>query len=92
VEHSGTGVTVTIGDFTDGFYVEDDGPGFPADERADVFEAGYSPGKNGTGFGLTVVKQIAEAHGWEPRVSDPTGSGARLEIANISSTEPAAHQ
>ncbi len=41
---NGGGVTVTLGDIVDasGFYVADDGPGIPEDERCAVFEAGYS--------------------------------------------------
>jgi len=50
-EHGGDAVTVTVGDLSDGFHLEDDGPGIPADARADVFEGGYSTATGGTGFG-----------------------------------------
>jgi len=33
VEHGGENVTITVGDFDDGFYVADDGPGISPDER-----------------------------------------------------------
>ncbi len=42
VEHGDNDVTVTVGALDAGFYVEDDGPGIPDDEREDVFEAGHS--------------------------------------------------
>ncbi|MCJ0619651.1 PAS domain S-box protein, partial [Haloarcula hispanica] len=61
IVESDTGVTVTVGDIDDasGFYVADDGPGVPEDERDTVFEAGYSTAPEGTGFGLAIVADIA---------------------------------
>ena len=62
-QHAGDGVTVTVGALAGGFYVEDDGPGIPEGERESVFDAGYSTDPEGTGFGLSIVEEIAEAHG-----------------------------
>ena len=70
VEHGGADVTVTVGELDDGFYIEDDGPGIPSDERDAVFEAGYSKSTDGTGFGLSIVEQIVTAHDWYIRVTD----------------------
>ncbi len=83
VEHGGEDVTVTVGAVEDGFYVEDDGPGISEDERKKVFEAGYSTAEDGTGFGLSIVKQVAHAHGWEVRVTDGSQGGARFEITGV---------
>jgi signal transduction histidine kinase len=83
IEHGGSDVTVTIGNIDDGFYIEDDGPGIPGDKRDEVFEAGYSTAEGGTGFGLNIVEQIAEAHGWEVRVTEGSEGGARFEITGI---------
>jgi PAS domain S-box-containing protein len=83
VEHGGPEVTVTVGELTDGFYVEDDGAGIPTDERNAIFEVGYSQSANGTGFGLNIVKQIVDAHDWQIRVTDGTDGGARFEITNV---------
>jgi PAS domain S-box-containing protein len=83
VEHGGEDMTVTIGALDDGFYVEDDASGIPETERDTVFEAGYSTSDEGTGFGLAIVKQIADAHGWEIRVTDGSDGGARLEITGV---------
>jgi signal transduction histidine kinase len=47
VEYAGPDVTIEVGDLDDGFYVADDGPGIPPDERGDVFEAGYSSNQGG---------------------------------------------
>ena len=87
VEHAGDDVTITIGELADGFYVEDDGPGIADAERDEVFDAGYSTARNGTGFGLSIVKQVADAHGWKIRVCEGPTGGARFEITGISFAE-----
>jgi len=83
IEHGGDEVTVTVGDLPDGFYIEDDGSGIPEDERGNVFDAGYSTTEDGTGFGLSIVKQIAEGHGWDIRVTDGFNGGARFEFTGV---------
>ncbi|MBP1923285.1 PAS domain S-box-containing protein [Halorubrum alkaliphilum] len=83
IEHGGEEVTVTVGVMDDGFYVEDDGPGIPEDRRDRVFTAGYSTSEDGTGFGLSIVKQITEAHGWEICITQSTESSTRLEITGV---------
>ncbi|QKY16467.1 PAS domain-containing protein [Halorubrum sp. CBA1229] len=83
IDHGGGDVTVTVGEMDTGFYVEDDGPGIPADEREAIFEAGYSTRADGTGFGLSIVKRIVEAHEWEIDVTDGGEGGARFEITGV---------
>jgi PAS domain S-box-containing protein len=80
VEHAGEGVTVTVGALEDGFYVADDGPGVPESERERVFESGYSTAEEGTGFGLAIVAEIVQAHGWAVEVGESAAGGARFEI------------
>jgi len=83
VDHGGDDVTVEIGALDGGFYVADDGPGIPAEERADVFDLGHSTDRNGTGFGLAIVKRIADAHGWEIGVDRSDAGGARFVITGV---------
>ncbi|NHN49954.1 GAF domain-containing protein [Halostella sp. JP-L12] len=66
-----------------GFFVEDDGPGIPDDEKGDVFEAGHTTTADGTGYGLYIVSEIAAAHGWEVAVVDGGDGGARFEITGV---------
>lgn len=87
IEHGGDDVTVTVGTVDDGFFVEDNGPGIPEDDRQDVFEAGYSTAADGTGFGLSIVKQIVEAHGWTITVTEGAAGGARFEITGLEFTD-----
>ncbi|WP_435067872.1 PAS domain S-box protein [Haloplanus sp. C73] len=83
VDHGGKAVTITIGEMADGFYVADDGPGIPESEREDVFEAGYSTVEDGTGFGLRIVRQVAEAHEWDIDLCESEGGGARFEFRGV---------
>jgi PAS domain S-box-containing protein len=83
VDHAGEDATVTVGPLPDGFYVADDGPGLPADAGDDVFEFGYSS-DDGTGFGLAIVRSIAEAHGWTVDTATSTDGGARFDFTGVS--------
>jgi len=83
LEHGGEDVTVTVGELADGFYVEDTGPGIPEAERDEVFVAGYSTSEGGTGFGLAIIKRVAEAHGWDIDVTEGSTGGARFEITGV---------
>jgi PAS domain S-box-containing protein len=87
VEHGGESVQVTVGDLVDGFYIEDDGPGIPAEDRETVFQGGYSTSHDGTGLGLSIVKEIVEAHGWTIEVTEATEGGARFEITGVDTVE-----
>ncbi len=80
VEHVGPDVTIRVGDLEDGFYIEDDGPGIPEEDREQVFESGYSTADAGTGFGLAIVKETVESHGWQVELTDGELGGARFEI------------
>jgi len=83
VEHAGEDVTVTVGDVEGGFYVADDGRGIPESDRETVFETGYTTSDDGTGFGLEIVEAVASAHGWDVRVTDAAGGGARFEFTGV---------
>lgn len=86
VEHGGPDVTIRVGELPDGFYVEDDGPGVPADKRETVFEAGYSGKDNGTGLGLTFIAHLADAYGWSYTLTSNDDGGARFEFENLTQT------
>ena len=96
VEHGSTGrrapsadadpaspMSVRVGACDGGFYVEDDGPGIPPDDRERVFDHGYSTSSDGTGFGLSIVEEIVQAHGWSVAVAAGDDGGARFEIVGV---------
>ena len=82
IEHGRDDVTITVGRLEDGdgFYVADDGRGIPTERHSEVFEHGYTTDERGTGFGLSIVERIAEAHGWTANVTDAEDGGARFEF------------
>ena len=84
IEHGGSDVTVRVGQFDDtGLYVENSGPPIPEDIRETVFEPGHTSAQGGTGFGLTIVKRIVEAHGWEVSITEGSDGGARFEFTGV---------
>ena len=83
VEHTSQDVTVAIGGLQDGFYVEDDGSGIPENIRDDILEPGYTTTEDGTGFGLSIVSQVAEAHGWNVNITESSEGGARFEMTDV---------
>jgi signal transduction histidine kinase len=64
--------------------VEDHGIGIPEDQLHRIFEKFYrvdqKEGISGTGLGLTVVKEIVEAHGGKISVSSKIGKGSKISI------------
>ena len=94
VEHGDDDVIVEVGplgadvagagastdDRVGGFYVADDGPGVSPDDRDSVFDHGYTTATDGTGFGLAIVSDIAEAHGWSVDLTESESGGVRFEI------------
>ncbi|OYR59030.1 sensor histidine kinase [Halorubrum halodurans] len=89
VTHGGDSVTVEVGALADGrgFYLADDGPGIPAEFREEAFAAGVSTDPDGTGFGLKIVAEVADAHGWSLSLADDA-EGARFEFRGVDSAAP----
>ena len=83
---SDEGVTIRVGALPDGFYIEDDGPGIPESEREDVFDPGYTTREDGTGFGLGIVRNVVDAHGWTVTITESADGGARFEITDVETT------
>jgi PAS domain S-box-containing protein len=76
-------VTVRVGAEDDLFYVADDGVGIDPSAQQSVFEEGYTTDPAGNGYGLSIVRNIVEAHGWEVDVTESRDGGARFEITDV---------
>ncbi len=90
IDHAGSDVSVRVESTDGGFAVEDDGPGVPEEDQDRIFDAGYSTTEDGTGFGLNIVEQIAEAHGWTITVTTASAGGARFEFTGVAVVDDAA--
>jgi len=90
VKYSGDSREIVVRGFSrNGHFViavQDFGVGLDDDEAARVFERFYRGGSEltrtvkGTGLGLALVKQIAEAHGGSVAVESTPGSGSTFSI------------
>jgi two-component system, OmpR family, sensor histidine kinase TctE len=82
-------VTVSVrADHVDGIaqlHVQDTGPGIPAAEREHVFERFYrvlGTGAEGSGLGLSIVREVAELHGGQVVLGDgEDGTGTLVIVA-----------
>jgi len=87
VQHCESGVNLTVEPIESpdvvGFYVADDGPGIETEQTERLFEWGYTSEESGTGFGLAIVGQIADGHGWDVAVTDSDDGGTRFEFTGL---------
>lgn len=61
--------------------VEDDGPGIPAERRAELFTRGTrldTTGKPGTGLGLAIVRDVAEIYGGKVALEESEDLGGLM--------------
>lgn len=92
IEHSPSGavVEITLSDDDEAvrIAVRDYGPGVPKGDRESVFRRGWRSSlartqrPNGSGLGLTIVRQIVEQHGGDVQVETvESGSGTRFVVS-----------
>jgi two-component system, OmpR family, sensor histidine kinase KdpD len=90
-------VTVGAHGWHDGvrLWVEDQGPGIPADEHEAVFEKffrgrrpGGQRGPSGTGLGLAIAREIVLGHGGTISIDDVAPHGARFVITLTADLDP----
>lgn len=84
-EHNEESVSVSIGvlDNENGFFIADDGVGIPESKRNEVFNFGHTTSDEGTGFGLDIVEDTIEAHGWDISVTESDTGGAQFNITGV---------
>jgi signal transduction histidine kinase len=88
IRHAGAGATIRLRLFVEGESIrtslDDNGPGIPKDEHANVFRRLYRLEKSrtspGTGLGLSLVKAIADLHGATIGLED-AAPGLRVILA-----------
>jgi signal transduction histidine kinase len=60
--------------------VADNGSGIPADQREKVFVPFFTTKRQGSGIGLTLVRQIATVHDAAVSISDTEGGGTTVSL------------
>jgi nitrogen fixation/metabolism regulation signal transduction histidine kinase len=60
--------------------VADNGPGIAADQREKVFVPFFTTKRQGSGIGLSLVRQIAAVHNGGVAIGDTTGGGATVTM------------
>jgi signal transduction histidine kinase len=107
IKHSPPGTTVTLGmEYGPDdkgvscvrLWVEDQGAGIPGEEQEKIFERFYRVGcelrreTQGAGIGLSIVRQIVEAHDGRVLVRSATGEGSRFTVElPVNSSENGTH-
>lgn len=91
IKHTPAGGAVAVGhaggpDQALELWVEDEGPGIPAEEHDRIFERFYRRGSElrretqGVGIGLSIVQHIVKAHGGRVLVRSAPGQGSRFTL------------
>lgn len=60
--------------------IRDNGPGFSAQQRHNLFEPFYTTKTQGTGLGMAIARRIVEVHGGSIAVGAEGGPGAEIVI------------
>lgn len=92
--HSPPGGTIEVDVGTDGIRVRDHGPGIDDQDLPHVFDRFYRGaivrGQQGSGLGLSIVRQVAEQHGGSVSAQNATDGGAVFTIhLPVAPAEPA---
>ncbi len=61
--------------------IADTGPGIPVDKLTKVFEPFFTTKEHGMGMGLSIVRQIVEAHGGRIWAENQDGRGAIFRVS-----------
>jgi signal transduction histidine kinase len=84
IRESGRGGRITLAARRDGvgvaFTVSDDGPGIPTEISARIFEPLFTTRTRGAGLGLSIARDLIEAHGGRLTVASTPGRGAQFTV------------
>jgi two-component system, OmpR family, sensor histidine kinase TctE len=91
IRYAGAGSMVTVRVDGHRLLVEDNGPGVAPFERESVFKRFYrgaaSTSRDGSGLGLSIVREIARIHGATVGLNETRGGGLTVEVAFPAGTD-----
>jgi signal transduction histidine kinase len=64
-------------------YVDDEGLSILTDKHETVYVPSHSSASGGTGFGLSIVRWITEAHGSDVDIIEVSAGGSRFESSGV---------
>jgi two-component system OmpR family sensor kinase len=79
-------ISLRVDSSTASIVVSDTGVGLSLEEQGKVFqpfyraEGGHTENKQGVGLGLSIVRSIAEAHGWRIQLESTPGLGSQFTL------------
>lgn len=76
----GRGGRVTVSMDSEGLRVSDTGPGIDPSTLDKLFTPFFTTKPQGTGLGLSTVKKIVDAHGWDVHVESAPGRGTTFSL------------
>jgi two-component system, LuxR family, sensor kinase FixL len=93
IDGGGKNRSVTIGASSEGegsveFSVTDTGPGLPPDQLERIFDPFFTTKPKGIGIGLSISRDIVEAHGGRLWAENNAGSGARFCFTVPTAAQP----
>jgi signal transduction histidine kinase len=80
IQASRPGGVVTVKLVEGKLMVEDEGQGIESEIVQKLFTPFFTTKANGTGLGLSNVRKIVDAHGWQIQVTSQPGTGTRFEV------------
>ncbi|MFK8162826.1 MAG: PAS domain-containing sensor histidine kinase [Lewinella sp.] len=77
---AGGNIKISASRFPQGFIIADDGPGIPANAAQDIFTPFFSTKPTGQGVGLTLTREILEAHKTSYQLTTEEDGWTRLRV------------
>lgn len=77
---SGGNIHISASRFPQGFIIADDGPGIPASAAQNIFTPFFSSKPTGQGVGLTLTREILEAHKTSYQLTTEEDGWTRLRV------------
>ncbi|MEF8894560.1 PAS domain S-box protein [Halodesulfurarchaeum sp.] len=83
ISNGDLGIKIGDLDYRDGFYITTSGPEFPAITQRGPKQSAHIGGADKSECDLTVIRRIAQAHGWRLQLDSREEGGMTFEFSNV---------